>query len=130
MGTASAWNFARRARQADIIRRTKPWTRSTGPRTAAGKAKSSMNAVLGPERARIRLLNEVLRLVTKDPYSPMLPVLWAEINRWSGEVNWEQVDADASMPWPETDDPFDYHDGDQFDHNHADHNHRRRRPEP
>jgi hypothetical protein len=32
------WTKERRARQAELIRTWKPWTRSTGPRTAAGKA--------------------------------------------------------------------------------------------
>ena len=115
MGLVSNWTPERRARQAEIIRCVKPWTRSTGPRTVAGKAKSSMNAMLSPERARIRLLDTVLRLVTKDPYSPMLPVLWAEINRGSGEVNWEEVAADSATPWPENVDLFDFH-GDHDDH--------------
>lgn len=44
MGTASAWTPERRAKQAEIIRRIKPWENSTGPRTDEGKAASSQNA--------------------------------------------------------------------------------------
>lgn len=44
MGTKSAWTPERRARQAEIIKQTKPWEKSTGPRTDEGKAISSRNA--------------------------------------------------------------------------------------
>jgi hypothetical protein len=47
MGTKSAWTPERRARQAEIIRSTKPWKASTGPRTPEGKARSSRNAYAG-----------------------------------------------------------------------------------
>ncbi|MCK9541869.1 MAG: hypothetical protein M0R03_07555 [Novosphingobium sp.] len=47
MGTKSAWTPERRARQAEIIRQTKPWKSSTGPRTPEGKAVSSRNAYVG-----------------------------------------------------------------------------------
>lgn len=46
MGTKNAWTPERRARQAETIRRTKPWEKSTGPRTAEGKSASSQNARL------------------------------------------------------------------------------------
>jgi len=38
------WPAARRARQALRIRQSKPWVRSTGPKTAQGKAASAINA--------------------------------------------------------------------------------------
>lgn len=47
MGTKSAWTEERRARQAEIIRQTKPWEKSTGPKTDEGKAIASRNAYLG-----------------------------------------------------------------------------------
>ncbi len=47
MGTKAAWTPERRARQAELIRKTKPWEKSTGPRTEAGKAISSRNAYAG-----------------------------------------------------------------------------------
>jgi hypothetical protein len=47
MGTKSAWTEERRARQAEIIRQTKPWEKSTGPKTEEGKTISSRNAYLG-----------------------------------------------------------------------------------
>ena len=47
MGTKSAWTPERRAKQAETIRRTKPWSKSTGPRTEAGKAISARNAYSG-----------------------------------------------------------------------------------
>lgn len=39
------WTPEQRARQAELIRTWAPWTTSTGPRTPAGKAASSKNAV-------------------------------------------------------------------------------------
>ena len=39
------WSPERRARQAALIRAWKPWTRSTGPKTPAGKARMKENAL-------------------------------------------------------------------------------------
>ena len=47
MGTKSAWTVERRARQAELIRQTRPWESSTGPRTVPGKAISARNAYKG-----------------------------------------------------------------------------------
>ena len=38
------WTEAERQRQAQLIRSWAPWSRSTGPKTFQGKAKSKMNA--------------------------------------------------------------------------------------
>lgn len=38
------WTAERRARQAAAIRRWQPWRSSTGPKSAAGKTRSSQNA--------------------------------------------------------------------------------------
>jgi len=38
------WGLRRRLRQGQITRRIRPWTRSTGPRSAAGKATIAANA--------------------------------------------------------------------------------------
>jgi hypothetical protein len=42
---ARKWTPEQRARQAELIRTWAPWKASTGPRTPAGKAASSKNAV-------------------------------------------------------------------------------------
>lgn len=47
MGTKSAWTPERRARQAALIRQTRPWEHSTGPTSDAGKVISSRNAYAG-----------------------------------------------------------------------------------
>lgn len=52
MGTKSAWTPERRAKQAERIRQTKPWTKSTGPQTVEGKAISSRNADKGVAERR------------------------------------------------------------------------------
>lgn len=62
---ANGWTSERRARQAALIRRWRPWEKSTGPRTAEGKARTSRNAFKGGQReqlrALVRILNESLR---------------------------------------------------------------------
>jgi hypothetical protein len=49
---ANGWTPERRASQAALIHRWRPWERSTGPRTEAGKRRTSMNAELHGERSR------------------------------------------------------------------------------
>lgn len=41
---SKGWSPARRAAQAEAIRRWRPWANSTGPKTAAGKARVAQNA--------------------------------------------------------------------------------------
>lgn len=56
----SGWTEERRRKQAEIIRRHKPWEKSTGPRTEKGKQRSSINAYKHGERCRF--LDEYSRL--------------------------------------------------------------------
>ena len=44
-----------------MIHTWKPWERSTGPKTAEGKAKVSRNPWKGGERAALRRLSRLLR---------------------------------------------------------------------
>jgi hypothetical protein len=61
-------NRKRRARQAELIRRWKPWERSTGPRTEEGKARVARNAFKGGARSSLRRVAEILRqLATQAP---------------------------------------------------------------
>jgi hypothetical protein len=76
MGTKSAWTEERRARQAEIIRQTKPWEKSTGPRTEEGKAISSRNAydgdVINEVRQRLKSLRkEALALYGRQRWPKM-----------------------------------------------------------
>ena len=57
---ATPWTSERRQRQAEQIRRWKPWEQSTGPRTAEGKARVSRNAWQGGHRAQLRELSKTL----------------------------------------------------------------------
>lgn len=43
-GAKHGWTAERRARQSAAIRQWSPWTKSTGPRTPAGKARAAQNA--------------------------------------------------------------------------------------
>ena len=47
--------------RAELIRRWKPWKRSTGPRTEEVKATSSRNGYKGGERQRLRAPAKLLR---------------------------------------------------------------------
>ena len=55
-----SWTLERRAQQAACLRTLKPWLRSTGPRTTAGKARSARNAYKGGVRAALRQLSRTL----------------------------------------------------------------------
>jgi hypothetical protein len=62
---ANGWTTERRARQAAQISRWRPWDKSTGRRTAGGKAKASRNAYRGGPRAQLRGLARVLRQIER-----------------------------------------------------------------
>ena len=58
---ATPWTPERRQRQAEAIRRWRPWERSTGPRSAEGKQRSSRNAYKGGVLQQLRALNIEMR---------------------------------------------------------------------
>ena len=47
--------------RAALIRRWKPWEKSTGPKSTEGKVRSAQNAYKGGWRAQLRELRRVLR---------------------------------------------------------------------
>ena len=61
----NGWTEERRNRQSKAIRRWKPWTQSTGAKTAKGKEKVAQNAYKGGYGAQLRQLkvelNHLLR---------------------------------------------------------------------
>jgi hypothetical protein len=60
----NGWTPERRARQAALIRRLKPWMKATGPKSVQGTTKSKMNALKhGGRSTSIRRLSRVLRLI-------------------------------------------------------------------
>mgnify|MGYP006914154753 CR=1 FL=1 len=60
---ARNWTPEERARQAEIARARKPWEKSTGPKTAAGKTACARNALKhGLHSAEIAQLRHALRL--------------------------------------------------------------------
>ncbi|MDR3411291.1 MAG: hypothetical protein P4L87_10165 [Formivibrio sp.] len=52
---ARTWTDEQKARQAALIHSWKPWAKSTGPRTTAGKAASSKNVVVGQKRKQLAI---------------------------------------------------------------------------
>lgn len=63
---ANGWTPERKARQAELIRNWRPWERSTGPKTAAGKRAVSMNGYRGGVRERTRSLARLIRSALVD----------------------------------------------------------------
>ena len=60
------WTADRRAKQRELIQGWKPWEKSTGARTAEGKAKVSKNAVKTGKSLEIRELFKNLNRLLKD----------------------------------------------------------------
>jgi len=58
---ANGWPPERRTRQTELIRQWRPWEKSTGPKTEAGKGKVSRNAYKGGTWRLLRELSRVLR---------------------------------------------------------------------
>ena len=59
----NGWTPERRARQAEKIKAWRPWERSTGPRTAGGKAICARNAVTHGMRCRtVRYLRKLMKI--------------------------------------------------------------------
>lgn len=59
----NGWTPERRQRQAEAIRRWKPWEQSTGPKTVEGKEQVSRNAWKGGHREKLR---ELIKLVNAE----------------------------------------------------------------
>ena len=88
----NGWTPERRARQAQAIRRWRPWEHSTGPRTAEGRARSARNAYCAPPpsagtihritgQGRAQLADQLaLRTELHDDVSPAValrvPAVW------------------------------------------------------
>ena len=63
---ANGWTSERRAKQSAAIRQWRPWERSTGPRTEAGKARVAQNAYKGGHRESFRALMRELNALLGD----------------------------------------------------------------
>lgn len=54
------WTDAARAKQAELVRRWRPWEKSSGPTTAQGKTRSSRNADKGGDAGRALRLAQAI----------------------------------------------------------------------
>lgn len=62
-GMSKGWTEERRKKQAETIRKNRPWEKSTGPKTAKGKKRSSYNALKnGTYSQKMKFASELLRL--------------------------------------------------------------------
>ena len=63
--SARTWTLEQRQQQSQAIKRWKPWSKSTGPKSPKGKAAVARNAYTGGEvasfRASVKEFNQVLR---------------------------------------------------------------------
>ncbi len=60
------WTEARRQRQRDVINASKPWLKSTGPRTKEGKTKVARNAYTGALWLKLRVLSVKTSLLIRQ----------------------------------------------------------------
>jgi len=66
MSNQHYWTDERRQEQRERINAIKPWLKSTGATTAAGKAKSSRNAFKGGHMARVNELVKQANAMFKE----------------------------------------------------------------
>lgn len=62
---ARVWTPQQRQKQAQAIKRWKPWIQSTGPKSKEGKDKVSQNAYKGSEWSTLRKMVKELNLVLR-----------------------------------------------------------------
>lgn len=63
---ARRWTPEQRQRQREAIQRWKPWAKSTGPKTPAGKAQASRNAFTGGHRVKLRQVIKELSAALRE----------------------------------------------------------------
>lgn len=72
---ANGWSPERRARQAELIQQWRPWEKSTGPRTAEGKARTARNGFKGGDRPKLRALSRELNEALREQREQLRRVL-------------------------------------------------------
>lgn len=64
----NGWTQERRLKQSEVIRKWKPWEKSTGAKTPEGKEKSKMNAY--KHGGRTHSLEAIKRLIARFDLTP------------------------------------------------------------
>ena len=104
----SAWTPERRKRQAASIRETKPWLKSTGPRTSEGKKVSSQNATRFLHNPEARRAYDALQLLIKLPFdSPLRDQLSTVARSGLDDTDWGKIDRELWASWSYDDIPPD-----------------------
>ncbi len=62
----ATWTEERKQRQREVINEHRPWLKSTGPRTPAGKVAVARNAYTGGLWLRLRILSVKTTQVIRD----------------------------------------------------------------
>lgn len=112
---ARKWTPEQKRRQAELIKGWKPWEKSTGAKTAQGKAIVSRNAYRGGSWRMIRLYRRIQRAMERpdtltqemaDETRRMADMLCASFIQWCRDVskkyNLDLYDDDGNVK------PFDY----------------------
>ena len=61
----NGWTPEWRARQAELIRRWKPWQQSTGPRSDEGKARTARNGFKGGRWCELREMTKAVNALLR-----------------------------------------------------------------
>ena len=96
--TSRGWPPERRRKQAERLRKLKPWLKSTGPKTRTGKARAAQNALKHGGRARLirkiaymlALHRRLLRKINENLCSPSSPVMSSAVetsHKISGDLS-------------------------------------------
>lgn len=85
------WTPEERQRQSEIIRQWQPWKHSTGARTAAGKAASSQNVVVGQRKKQIALEQARAELAAAQAKIQKLSGKKAKLSDWERLVQFSQT---------------------------------------
>lgn len=75
------WTPERRAKQAEAIKRWRPWESSTGPRSSEGKARVAQNAYRGAQRQRQREIAPIFAALLAKERHRLAQIRYSDADR-------------------------------------------------